>query len=91
MDENKTNDSAKETESNDFNKDWYYSMLNLCNTPSSNDEDKNKDDLWWKLFPLLFTFANQPQNNVILEKEVAYMRGRLDVLEKVVIESKKRG
>lgn len=90
MDENKTNDSAKEAESNGFNKDWYYSMLNLGNTSSSNNEDKSKDDLWWKLFPLLFTFANQPQNNVILEKEVAYMRGRLDVLEKIVMESKRK-
>ena len=90
MDGNKTNDSAKETESNDFNKDWYYSMLNLCNTSSFNDEDKSKDDLWWKPFPLLFTFANQSQNNTLLEKEVAYMRGRLDVLEKIVMESEKK-
>lgn len=46
MDGNKTNDSAKEAESNGFNKDWYYSMLNFCNTSSSNNEDKSEDDLW---------------------------------------------
>ena len=90
MDGNKTNDSAKEAESNDLNKDWYYSMLNLGNTSSSNNEDKSKDDLLWKLFPLLFTFVNQPQSNTLLEKEVAYMRGRLDVLEKIVMEGKRK-
>lgn len=90
MDENKTNDSAKGAESNGFNKEWYYSMLNLCNTSSSNNEDKSKDDLWWTLFPLLFAFANQPQSNTTLEKEVAYLRGRLDVLEKIVMDSKRK-
>lgn len=46
MDKNKTNDSAKETEFNGFNKDWYYSMLDLNNASSSNNEDKSEDNLW---------------------------------------------
>ena len=84
------NDFTEENGEKDFNKDWYYSMLNFCNGSSPDDKDKSNDDLWWKLFPLLLTFANQPQSNTLLEKEVAYMRGRLDVLEKIVMDGERK-
>lgn len=67
---------------NDFNKHIRDVTINLCDGNPNNNKD---DNYWWRIAPLLYLFSNQPQNNTLLEKEVAYMRGKLDVLEKIVL------
>ena len=40
--------------------------------------------LWITLFTTLFTTSSN-SSNILLEKEVAYLHGKLDVLEKVIL------
>lgn len=40
--------------------------------------------LWVTLFTTMFTTSNN-SSNILLEKEVAYLHGKLDVLEKVML------
>ena len=46
------------------------------------DEKEKKPDLWLPIFMSLLTSMNQP---IELEKEVAYLKGKIDTLEKIVI------
>lgn len=43
--------------------------------------------LWVTLFTTMFTINNN-SSNILLEKEIAYLRGKLDVLEKVILNGK---
>lgn len=88
MNKNIENNFVNKNETTEFNKDWYLSMLNFCDNSSSDDNNKSKDDLLWKLYTLLFLFAHQPQNNVILEKEVAYLHGEIDTLKEIIFNKK---
>ena len=40
--------------------------------------------LWITLFTTMFTTSNN-SSNIVLEKQVAYLTGKLDVLEKVIL------
>lgn len=40
--------------------------------------------LWITLFTTMFTTSNN-SSNIILEKQVAYLQGKLDALEKVIL------
>ena len=46
--------------------------------------DKEKKDMSLYL-DLLKIFSTTPQPNVPLEKEVAYLQGKVDILEKIII------
>lgn len=48
-------------------------------------EEENFDpSLWITLFTTMLTTSNN-SSNILLEKEVAYLHGKLDVLEKVIL------
>ncbi len=46
------------------------------------NKEQEKNDLWLPLFLAIFS-ASKPYEDIALKQEVAYLRGRLDVLEKV--------
>ena len=46
------------------------------------DKDKKINDMWLPLFMAMLTMGNQPDNR--LEKEIAYLHGKVDTLEKIV-------
>ena len=43
--------------------------------------------LWITLFTTMFATSNN-SSNILLEKELAYLHGKLDVLEKVILDGK---
>lgn len=48
-------------------------------------KEQNFDpSLWITLFTTMLTTSNN-SSNILLEKEVAYLHGKLDVLEKVIL------
>ena len=51
-------------------------------------KEQNFDpSLWITLFTTMFTTSNN-SSNIVLEKQVAYLTGKLDVLEKVILNGK---
>lgn len=49
------------------------------------EEAKIDPALWMSLITAIFTTSNSPTNST-LDKEVAYLHGKLDVLEKLILE-----
>lgn len=47
-------------------------------------EENFDPSLWITLFTTILTTSNN-SSNILLEKEVAYLHGKLDVLEKVIL------
>lgn len=47
-------------------------------------EENFDPSLWVTLFTTMFTTSNN-SSNIVLEKQVAYLQGKLDVLEKVIL------
>lgn len=47
-------------------------------------EENFDPSLWITLFTTMLT-TNNNSSNILLEKEVAYLHGKLDVLEKVIL------
>ena len=47
-------------------------------------EENFDPSLWITLFTTMFT-TNNNSSNIVLEKQVAYLTGKLDVLEKVIL------
>lgn len=47
-------------------------------------EENFDPSLWITLFTAMFTTSNN-SSNIVLEKQVAYLTGKLDVLEKVIL------
>ncbi len=47
-------------------------------------EENFDPSLWITLFTTMFTTSNN-SSNIVLEKQVAYLTGKLDVLEKVIL------
>jgi len=47
-------------------------------------EENFDPSLWITLFTTLMT-TNNNSSNIVLEKQVAYLQGKLDVLEKVIL------
>lgn len=47
-------------------------------------EENFDPSLWITLFTTMLTTSNN-SSNILLEKEVAYLHGKLDVLEKVIL------
>lgn len=56
-------------------------------TDESNEKSKN--DMWLPLFLSLLAFSSGGQTpNIALEKEVAYLQGKIDAIEKIITERK---
>ena len=50
-------------------------------------KDKGETDMWLPLFLSLLAFSGGSQTpNIALEKEVAYLHGKVDTLEKIITE-----
>ena len=45
----------------------------------------NNDQSWMPLFLSIFNMLNGNNSNVMLEKEVSYLQGKVDTLEKIVM------
>lgn len=49
------------------------------------EQKSNNMDMWLSLMTGLFTTQSDNTRLAMLEKEVAYLRGKIDVLEKVIL------
>ena len=61
-------------------------ILGALNYKDENgDERKPNNDLWIPLFLSMFAMSGNQTPNIQLEKEVAYLRGKVDALEKIIV------
>jgi len=56
--------------------------------PKEGEEDKNKNDIWLPLFLSILAMTGSQPSNTMLEKEVSYLHGKVDTLEKIILERK---
>lgn len=56
----------------------------------NNETSKNKstNDTWIPLFLSMLAMTGNQTPNIQLEKEVAYLSGKVDTLEKIILEKK---
>lgn len=59
-------------------------ILESLNYKDENDEE-NKTDMWIPLFLLTFAMSGSQTPNIQLEKEVSYLSGKVDTLEKFIV------
>jgi len=61
-------------------------ILEALNFKDENGEERKfKNDLWLPLFLSMFATSGNQAPNIQLEKEVAYLSGKVDTLEKIII------
>ena len=66
-------------------------ILDALNYKDENGEErKPNNDLWIPLFLSMFAMSGNQAPNIQLEKEVAYLSGKVDTLEKIIV-SKENG
>jgi len=66
-------------------------ILGALNYKDENgDERKPNNDLWIPLFLSMFAMSGNQTPNIQLEKEVAYLRGKVDILEKIIVSKENR-
>ena len=66
-------------------------ILGALNYKDENgDERKSNNDLWIPLFLSMFAMSGNQTPNIQLEKEVAYLRGKVDILEKIIVSKENR-
>ena len=53
-------------------------------------KNKSTNDTWLPLFLSLLTMVNSPTSNIQLEKEVSYLSGKVDTLEKIIVSKENR-
>ena len=53
-------------------------------------KNKSTNDTWLILFLLLLMTSNNHAPNIQLEKEVSYLSGKVDTLEKIIISKENR-
>lgn len=58
-------------------------ILGALNYKDENDKERKQNDTWVYTFLTLFSMVNAPNPN--LEKEIAYIKGQVDTLEKIVL------
>ena len=64
-------------------------ILGALNYKDENGEErKQNNDSWLPIFLTLFSMLNSQIPNIALEKEVAYLHGKIDAIEKIVAEGK---
>ena len=61
-------------------------ILEALNYKDENGEE-NKSSMWMPLL-LMFAMSGSQTPNIQLEKEVAYLSGKVDTLEKIILEKK---
>lgn len=62
-------------------------ILGALNFKDENGEErKQNNDSWLPIFLTLFSMFNSQTPNIALEKEVAYLHGKVDTLEKIITE-----
>lgn len=59
-------------------------------TDTEMPKNKSTNDAWIPLFLSLLTMCNSSTPNIQLEKEVAYLSGKVDTLEKIIISKENR-
>ena len=60
-------------------------ILEVLNCKDENGEErKSNNDLWIPLFLSMFAMSGSQAPNIQLEKEVAYLGGKVDTLEKII-------
>ena len=66
-------------------------ILGALNYKDENgDERKPNNDLWIPLFLSMFAMSGNQTPNIQLEKEVAYLSGKVDALEKIIVSKENR-
>lgn len=61
-------------------------ILEALNYKDENGEEhKPNNDLWLPLFLSMFAMSGSQTPNIQLEKEVAYLSGKVDTLEKIIV------
>lgn len=64
-------------------------ILEALNYKDENGEErKSSNDLWIPLFLSMLAMSGSQTPNIQLEKEVAYLSGKVDTLEKIILEKK---
>ena len=64
-------------------------ILESINYKYENDEE-NKTDMWIPLLLLTLAMSGGQTPNIQLEKEVAYLSGKVDTLEKIIVSKENR-
>lgn len=64
-------------------------ILEALNYKDENGEE-SKSSMWMPLFLLMFAMSGSQAPNIQLEKEVAYLSGKVDILEKIIISKESR-
>lgn len=62
-------------------------ILEALNYKDENDEER-KSSMWIPLLILTLAMSGSQTPNIQLEKEVAYLSGKVDTLEKIILEKK---
>lgn len=68
-----------------------YTKIHDEKTDESNEKsnEKSKNDMWPLLLLSLLVFSSGGQTpNIALEKEVSYLHGKVDAIEKIMAEKK---
>lgn len=61
-------------------------ILKALNYKDENGEEcKSNNGLWLPLFLSMFAMSGSQSPNTQLEKEVAYLSGKVDTLEKIIV------
>lgn len=61
-------------------------ILDALNYKDENGEErKPNNDLWLPLLLSMFAMSGNQAPNIQLEKEVAYLSGKVDTLEKIIV------
>lgn len=62
-------------------------ILEALNYKDENGEER-KSSMWMPLFLSMLAMSGSQTPNIQLEKEVAYLGGKVDTLEKIILERK---
>lgn len=62
-------------------------ILEALNYKDENGEER-KSSMWMPLFLSMLAMSGSQTPNIQLEKEVAYLGGKVDTLEKIILEKK---
>lgn len=66
-------------------------ILEALNYKDENGEERKlNNDLWLPLFLSMFAMSGNQTPNIQLEKEVAYLSGKVDILEKIIVSKESR-
>lgn len=64
-------------------------ILEALNYKDENGEER-KSNIWMPLFLSMLAMSGSQTPNIQLEKEVAYLGGKVDTLEKIIVSKENR-